>query len=69
MTTEEWYSEKTRAKLDTEAEAWLSANDPLYQDWRKRKVSEYPYLTERQMRRRKEKEISCDPNVIDTMTK
>ena len=67
MNTEEWYSNKTKKKLDIEAEVWLSGNDPLYKDWRKRKATDYPYLTEAQMRRRSEREIPLDPTVIDSM--
>ena len=63
----DWFSEKTKKRLDAETEKWLAENDPLYGDWRGRSKMSHPYLTERQMQERRKKEIPTDPRGIDEM--
>ena len=40
-----------------EAEKWLAENDPDFQNYKKRRKSEYPYHTARQEFLRQQKEI------------
>ena len=63
----DWREGRTQKKLDRETEEWLRENDPLFNDWRKRKDLEYPYLTDRQMVRRRGNEIPTDPQAIEYM--
>ena len=49
---------KSKKAIHTDAaEVWLRKHDPLYHDWHERKNAEYSYLTSRQMKRSREKEI------------
>jgi hypothetical protein len=50
--------------MKDKAEIWLKKNDPLYINWHLRSNIEAPYLSQRQMRKRIEKEIPAS-NWID----